>query len=574
MTQPIRFTSRQWGLLCVCVTALAMLLVWPVAESGLVDDWSVVRTAQRLSETGHIHFNGWEAPMLGWLLYPAAGAFRLFGFSFTAARLTVMGVTLCTVYLAQRIFARAGISPRNAALGALTLALSPAFFQGGVLFITDIPGLFAVLVCLYCCLRAAQAPEATAPLWVASGALLNALLGTARQIAWLALLVMVPSTIVLLWGNRRVRLIGTGAWIVGVGFLLLMLRWLNRQPFVLPEHLIYHFPHPPLLHVLFRTVFRLTLDLTLLVLPVPLAFLSKVRPSRKALIAVTGTSLVLILGCVMMFVSHARFRLAPFLLFPVPQTAENTFLSYPMPILGTSPSVLPQALRLLWTAAIVVGLLALAAASVEPKRRTSGVLADRSLLLLTVPFVVAYVALLIPRALYIFTLDRYLVYLPPFALLLLLSLFQRIGNPRLGSLAWITLGLLGFYTVTTTHDLFAVYRANLQAIAEIRHTGVPRDQISGGTEFNAYTQMTEGGVVHAGGIRLPNGSIFQGRRGAPHTACWQPSLELFPMVHPRFAVAYPGSPCTPAPGFAPVTFTTWLPPFHRTALVVTYGSPR
>jgi len=60
--------------------AFAIALIWPVVESGIADDWSIVRTAQVLAETGQVHYNGWEAPMLGWPLYVAALASASSGF--------------------------------------------------------------------------------------------------------------------------------------------------------------------------------------------------------------------------------------------------------------------------------------------------------------------------------------------------------------------------------------------------------------------------------------------------------------------------------------------------------------
>ena len=119
-----------------------------------------------------------------------------------------MSTLLIAMFLAfvlQRTLVRARISERNATLGTLALVLSPLYLVLSVTFMSDIFGLFAMVLCLYGCLRALQSSSDRASIaWLCFAVLTNAICGTSRQIAWLGILVMVPSTLWLLRARRRV----------------------------------------------------------------------------------------------------------------------------------------------------------------------------------------------------------------------------------------------------------------------------------------------------------------------------------------------------------------------------------
>jgi hypothetical protein len=113
--------------------------------------------ARHLDDTGHIAFNGWATAMLGSQLYIGAAFIKLLGFTFTTVRISTLLVATAIAFVLQRTFSRAGISERNATIGTLALVFSPLYLTLSVTFMSDIFGLFAVVVCLYGCLRALQA---------------------------------------------------------------------------------------------------------------------------------------------------------------------------------------------------------------------------------------------------------------------------------------------------------------------------------------------------------------------------------------------------------------------------------
>ena len=184
---------------------------------GLNDDAPYVVMAQTLANTGHIAYNGWATAMLGWQLYLGAAFIKLFGSSFTTVRMSTLLVATALAFFLQRTLARAGINERNAALGTLALVLSPIYLVHSVTFMSDIFGLFAIVICFYGCIRALQATTSRATvLWLCFAVATNGICGTARQITWLGILVMVPSTLWLLRAQRRVLVTGAAVTLAGV----------------------------------------------------------------------------------------------------------------------------------------------------------------------------------------------------------------------------------------------------------------------------------------------------------------------------------------------------------------------
>lgn len=227
------------GIICACAPAAALLVSRPVAEMGFVDDWSYVKTAFVFARTGHIVYNGWATAMLGWTIPWAALFIKLFGFSFTAVRLSTIPLAMASVYLLHASLVRFGVAGRNAIVGALTLGLSPLFLPLAASYMTDVGGLFCILLCLYLCQRAVAAHSNKATiLWLACAALTNIAAGTVRQIAWLGALVMVPSTAWLLRKRAAVKPVALLLWIASVVSVLACMRWFERQPYSIAENII------------------------------------------------------------------------------------------------------------------------------------------------------------------------------------------------------------------------------------------------------------------------------------------------------------------------------------------------
>jgi hypothetical protein len=227
------------SLLCALALVSCVALAHPIVSMGVDDDFSYMWIARKLADTGHIVYNGWSEPMLGWQLYLGALFIKLFGFSYTVMRLSVLVVAVATVVLINRLFVRFGINEWNASVGTLAIAVSPLFLPLAFSFMTDIPGLFCVVLCIYGCVRALQAEtirEAIA--WLVFAGLTNIIGGTVRQVVWLGVLVLVPSATWWMRRRRGVLLAGALLWIFGVGVAVAATHWFKHQPYTISESIL------------------------------------------------------------------------------------------------------------------------------------------------------------------------------------------------------------------------------------------------------------------------------------------------------------------------------------------------
>ncbi len=81
------------------------------------------------------------------------------------------------------------------------------------------------------CLRSMQSvTDRTSIAWLFFAVITNAALEPRAEIAWLGILLIVPSTLWLLRGRPRVLIAGAVLDIAGALFIFLCLHWLKHQP--------------------------------------------------------------------------------------------------------------------------------------------------------------------------------------------------------------------------------------------------------------------------------------------------------------------------------------------------------
>src|SRR5260370_30634627 len=83
--------ERPW-LLGIGLTAFAIacVVVNPLREMALDDDWAYALTVKHLLETGGYHLNDWAAANIPFQVYCGAAFSRVFGFSHSALRISTL----------------------------------------------------------------------------------------------------------------------------------------------------------------------------------------------------------------------------------------------------------------------------------------------------------------------------------------------------------------------------------------------------------------------------------------------------------------------------------------------------
>jgi hypothetical protein len=546
---------RTPAFLCALAVLLCELLAHPIADMGMIDDTTYVPMAHTLAVTGHIAYNGWGAGMLGWQLYLAAAFIKLFGFSFTVVRSSTIFVAIGLAFLLQRTLARAGLTERNATIGTLTLVLCPMYLLLSATFMSDITGLFGMVICLYGCLRALQAPtDRTTIAWLFFAVLTNAVFGTSRQIAWLGILVMVPSTLWLLRDRLRVVLAGAVTTLAGVLFIFACLRWLKHQPYIVPEHLTL-FPFSPV-HFFSELVY-FSLDAPFFLLPILALFLPGLRRTpRKLLIPLS----ILLAGYLFLGVypSHIRGH------FPLEPIGEcfNGIAMFAYPILeGTPPDFLPLSLRalcMLLAVAGVLGLFTLLRESTAKPMTPPIPLAPtwQQLRVLLVPFSIAYAFLICQRGVIFDIHDRYLLGLLVLAIVCLLRYDQDLAPARFPLISVFLIAIIAIYSILANHQMFAFYRARVAIAAELLAAGVPATSIHNGWEYDYGVELQHANHINTPSLEFPRGAYVPTPTPAP-SACSMPAADQTPHIHPLYAISFDPTACYGLAPFAPVQYSRW-----------------
>jgi hypothetical protein len=569
------FARTRGAWLAGFVFCLCVLLIWPVCESGINDDWSVVRSAQVFAQTGHIHFNAWEAPLCLWNIWTGGLAIRILGFSYFVVRLSTALQALVLVLLFQRCCVRSGLPERMATFVTLCLTLSPVFLGCGTQAMSDIVGLLSLVTCLYGCLRSLQAETVLkSGLWLVFATATNLAISSSRQIDFIGSLVMLPCAVYLLRERRWMIALGSALWLFSIAYVSLLLRWFSRQPYILPQSLI---PHPLKLWMLIRGPMVLIyglLDCFVLIFP---AFLLLARSWKSS--SIRAKLAVFCFALLFAIINHRYARhqdiqqLSPFYLITFYlQSAENTFNSMAMSPKGLPPAGLALGARLLFTLmaffAAASCVLAWAVGQKQQPRPSSERLPMRELLILVLPVLTIYGLMILPRGVLWIPPDRYLLGCFPFGLIILGRYCMRHFGSEVPWYAWGAVFVMGAYSVATVHDIFSTLHANLRAIDELRAKGITRQAIDGGFEYNADTQILDHGYTEASGTTRPGGRIHLTDGNTKHGPCAMIVPTYTPDVHPIYAVAWPDTVCRPVPGFAPVTYTAYLPPFRRQLHIV------
>jgi hypothetical protein len=556
------------AVLCALAVLLCELVSRPYTAMGVCDDMSYILIARKVAETGHISYNGPTTPMLGWQLYLGAVFFKLFGYSLTAVRMSTLLVSLVLAFVLQRALVRANISERNATLGTLALVLSPLYLVLSVTFMSDIQGLFAIVLCLYGCLRAVQAGTGRAAIaWVCFAVAADGICGTSRQIAWLGILVMVPSTVWLLRSRRNVFVAAAAANVAGAMFVFGCLQWFKRQPYNVPEHVFsdsFNASHAA------GQLGHIFLDAPFLLLPIVALFLPGLRKSRRWVLVVGA---VLAAGYLFLatYPSHVR---GSFPLDPTGGDWVGVHGVYEFMILkGNPPIFLNRGVQALLTVVSVGGVLGLISLLRSPETVVKGEVGAgvswKQLGVLLGPFVVVYVLLLIPRAGDFHLTERYLLALLVVALVCMVRYYQDAIRPELPWVCAALVGGMAIYGVVNTHNTFAVDRGRVVLANELLAAGVPDTAVDNGWEYNQGVELEHAGFINDYRMIHPKG-MYKEAPPLPAGTCEVNEHDLTPHIQPQYGISFDPNACYGQAPFAPVHYSRWLGSEPGTLYVVYY----
>lgn len=127
----------------------AILIINPIGEFPLNDDWAYSLNVYHLSQEGKLILSKWPAMTLIAQVLWGAFVTSIFGFSFTVLRLSTLFIGILTVILFYRILINATKSKSTALAGALLFMFTPLFFYSSYTFMTEVYFLFTLNLSLF-----------------------------------------------------------------------------------------------------------------------------------------------------------------------------------------------------------------------------------------------------------------------------------------------------------------------------------------------------------------------------------------------------------------------------------------
>lgn len=538
-----------------CTVVLACILVAnPFNEVGFCDDWSYGSVAMTLARTGRLQYNGWGSPLVLFQSFWAVPWLRVFGFSSQVLQASMVPISLGFVLMIYAVGRQIGLPPALAAFASMATGTSPLFLPLAASFMTDACGCFFAMLCIYLALRGAYAEGPAAARWSWWLALVGTVGGANRQIVWIAPLTLIPY---LGWVHRRssrLRAHAVAAWLVCVASILVVIYFFGQPygPLQLHSGQILW-----LLRNQWATSTKLFVSLVLVYvlvsIPVLFCFLPLTSYRSPKLL------LILIASSLCAFTQLALTGLlAPY---------GTNILSPSGVTTGTQEFFGKPQLQPLWARLFLSVLVnsCILTVFVKAGRNWTGpdgtagrLRQDRSLHVFGI-FSAGYLVLLFPGVLSQLAFDRYMLPLIPLLMLTALPYFSRFKRP-IPVVAWACLALFAAYGIAATHDYFAAERTRTIAAEQLEKSGIRRDLISAGFEYDGWTQVERSGYVRA--AQYGDWQVDDSDKGF-----WFEFWSHTPDFRPDFVVLNSYSGEFVRRGLFQINFCAWIPPFRRSAVV-------
>ncbi|MBE9045049.1 glycosyltransferase family 39 protein [Pleurocapsales cyanobacterium LEGE 10410] len=472
----------------------ALILVNPIGDFPLNDDWAYAESVKHLLETGDFQLPGWAvANLLPQVLFGALFCLP-FGFSFTALRFSTLTLGLIGIIATYGLLKEVS-HQRIALIGALIVAVNPLYFALANTFMTDVPHYAVTVLSLYFFVIGIKKNSLTTIVISVVIAVISLLIRqttialfagyaiayVVKNKAKIKSLIMAALLFVLLPAGVQL-LFSAVFWPKNYGNYGVKEQEIVSQLVGADTSAIAQFAYFALCALLYLGCFLLPWLLIVFALQ-SAGIKSQGRKIQVSLLLFLITSVG-----VWLVVKQTRMPLRGNVINDWgigPLTLRDTILSPP----GTIPNYL-AAFWIVVTIFSVVGaglLLLFLVLSTIQLLTTKGIANKRSLILLSNSTIFIY---FLPLGISFF-FDRYLILLLPLLMMMVLTTVGKIPQVKLdwktSFVSWLIILFIGAFTVGTTHDYLSWNRIRWQAIENlIQEQQISPRRIDGGFEFNGW----------------------------------------------------------------------------------------
>jgi len=467
---------------------IIILVINPMGDFPLNDDWCYGKSVKTLYENGYLKLYNWGEMTLVSHVYWGYLFTKIFGFSFTVLRVSTLVMGLATILGVYQLCKLANVPRFLTLLGAILCMVNPIFLSLSFSFMTDVPFYCLSIWILYFFSKALKTDSWRPILWAlffCVWAFLIRQLAIVFPIVWLL-------TVIL--SKKRTLNNGVKA-VVPLFFVLIfyvLFSWFMETNGLLQER--YNSKFNVLITSLKNINFQLiklivTYFLTsmaylgFLMAPIYILYIKK-NPFRGSKIGIAiWTVLVLI------FIVKMK-KVLPSL--------DNIWIDF-----GVGPTTLivdgtssfteapsNKAPYLFWLIVTAIGVFSSAALWLKARIMVLAVFSKKAISPMVI-FAFVFLVVYLSPFLIVGVYDRYLLPLFPVTIVFLFA-DKKLDISRISKyFAMFFLGALTWFSVFATHDYLSWNRVRWEVLEGLQEKGVSVNHIQGGVEFTTWHHFSE-----------------------------------------------------------------------------------
>lgn len=495
--QASEFSSLIFPIFLALIWLVITILVNPIGDFPLNDDWCYGKTVHSLVVDKNLKFPHWGAPtLIAQVLWGVLFCLP-YGFSFTALRFSTLTLSLTGILLTYHIFKEIGTRPKTAFIAALLICVNPLFFLLSNSFMTDVPFYTVSMIAVLAYIHTIKKDSLK---WAIIAIIATCIATLIRQIA---LVIPVAFAITTLFKDRlkyktilKVSLhvlIATTVYVLYLKIMQATIGLPSVHDYKLNE-LIGMITHPTIDEVTYSLKRSAGCMIYLGLFCLPFLYINTAKrlkiASKKRRIIICSS--VFLMSCLLtvFFISIKSlmpiygnilydFGLGPVLLYDtyILELPNLTTASPVFWIIVTVVSVLSGAVLIDNLIVSAINLIKTDKNSDRTEFKYPAVFAITTAILYFVPLAITGY------------FDRYLIFLIPLVMIFILAgtNTDSATGKTSHAIGFMIAMIFAYFTITGTHDYLAWNRAKWQALNQLTtEQGIAPHMIDGGFEFNGW----------------------------------------------------------------------------------------
>ena len=465
--------------------AMAILIVNPIGDFPLNDDFSFGRTVYNLSEQNQLLFDEWlSMTLIAQVLW--GGLFtKLAGFSFTALRISTLTIALFGTLAFYQTARELDVSKKLALICTLVAVFNPLFFSLSYTFMSDVP--FACTV-IFSILFFIKFFKKGTPIYLILATLFSLLAILIRQLG-----IMIPMSFTVVWlmsqkKNWRNTLTALLPLAISLMTLVIYQQWFAATQGIPDTYgtfskLFKRIGHATFFTECIKRIGLLLIYLGIFLLPLHILLCKKIKKQKQLI----PTFLLTATGFVIMLLRIENFPWGNvFYNFGLgPKLLKDGYY-----FINVSPTLPVELIRFITGLGIAGGCILIYNLFYDPNWQKTT--ADKYFLIrfFILSNIILYVGFLM---LDVYFFDRYFIPLILLAIIFLMTFISTIKiHPFSWFLATAVLATLMTFSITATHDYLSWNRARWKGLNYLtEEIKISPKKIDGGFEFNGWHKTAE-----------------------------------------------------------------------------------